>query len=93
MSDTTWQLFPALSPEEQARRAGELINDPLLNTVMAEMDSTAVDTWRNSSSAMQREDMYRTVIAIVDLRKRLNERLESLKMLQHAQRQRSRPTN
>jgi len=89
----SWRLFPNLSPEEQARRAGELINDPLLNTVMAEMDSTAVNTWRTSSSAVQREDMYRTVIAIVDLRKRLNERLESLKMLQHQRSQRSKPTN
>jgi hypothetical protein len=92
MSDA-WQLFPNLSPEEQARRAGELINDPLLNTVFAEMDSMAVNTWRNSSSAVQREDMYRTVVAIADLRQRLNKRLEDLKMLASRDRAARRPTN
>jgi hypothetical protein len=92
MSDA-WQLFPNLSPEEQARRAGELINDPLLNTVFAEMDSMAVNTWRNSSSSVQREDMYRTVVAIADLRQRLNKRLEDLKMLASRDRAARRPTN
>jgi hypothetical protein len=88
-----WQQFPSLSVEEQARRAGELIQDPLLNTVLAEMDTTAVTTWRNASNAVQREEQYHMICAIADLRKRLNGKLESLKMLEHGRSARSRPTN
>jgi len=89
----SWQQFPNLSPEEQSRRAAELIQDPLLNTVLAEMDSTAVDTWRRSSNGVQREEQYHTICAIADLRKRLNERLTNLKMLQSRDKAARRPTN
>jgi len=89
----SWQQFPNLSPEEQARRASELIQDPLLNTVLAEMDTTAVTTWRSASNAVQREEQYHMICAIADLRKRLNERLTNLKMLQSRDKAARRPTN
>lgn len=85
-------LTPNLSADEQARRAGELIDDPLLGMILAEMDTTAVDTWRRSSSPVQREEMYYTVIAIADLRRRLNERLEHVKLNSRRDTIRNRPT-
>jgi hypothetical protein len=86
-------LTPNLTAEEQGRRAAELINDALLNMIFAEMDTTAADAWRRSTSPVQREEMYYTVIAIADLRKRLNERLEQIKLNARRDTIRGRPTD
>lgn len=69
-----------LSDEEIARRAEQLLRDPLLQGVLDEMDSEAVMTWRRSQSPAQREDAWMRVSVIADMRGKLQAAIDNLKM-------------
>lgn len=79
-----------LSPQEQATLAQQLLDNPMLNHLLVQMDSDATLTWRRSSSAVQREEQWHLVVAIAMLRKMLESRAANLKHI--ADRRRNKPT-
>lgn len=73
------ELTPAQLAED-ARRAAELLD--FLEQHLAEMDTTAVDTWRSSKSTIQREEQWHAIQAIAALRHRLQARIDAPKFSQ-----------
>ena len=69
-----------LSDEEIARRAEQLLNDPLLKGVLDEMESETIATWRRSTNTAQREDAWMRVSVIADMRGKLQQAIDNLKM-------------
>lgn len=70
----------SMSMEEQAQRAQQLLNDPLLMQALRELDDGAVETWRRSTSAQQREDQWHIVTAVAGLVRWLQSKLEDPKL-------------
>jgi predicted amidophosphoribosyltransferase len=83
MSGEPWPTqigLGSLPEDELASRCQALIDDPVLAAVMNQLDAEAVDSWRRSTSAQQREDAWHRMIAVADIRRILNHAIENLKM-------------
>jgi hypothetical protein len=66
-----------LGTERDARLAAELLNNPLLKEVLAELDTDAVRAWRASSNVEQREYQWHQMMAIQSLVHRIEGRLSA----------------
>lgn len=75
-----------MSAAEQAERAQRILEDPLFNQVLLELDQGAVETWRRSTNAQQREDQWHMVTAIAALHVQLKRRLQDIQLADRAYR-------
>lgn len=69
-----------LSDEELARRSDALLNDPVLNGILDEMEAEALLAWRRSPTPAQREDCWMRISVVTDMKSRLNAHIEDFKM-------------
>lgn len=69
-----------MSAEEQYRRARALLEDPLLQQVIRDMDANAVMTWRRSTNVQQREDAWHMQTALAKFNAELLRRIEDVKV-------------
>jgi hypothetical protein len=83
---------PDLSQQEQATLAQQLLDNPIVDHILVQMDSEATLTWRRSTSAVQREEQWHLVVAIAMFRKMLQSRAENMKHIAERQRRSSKPT-
>jgi hypothetical protein len=70
----------ALSAGEAARCAEELVANPLLKEIFAELEHGAVTVWRRSTSPQQREEQWYVVVTISALRQQIESRIESVRL-------------
>jgi hypothetical protein len=66
--------------EREAQQAQQLLDNPLLMQILAELDSDAIMTWRRSSGPEQREQAWHGMAAIQALAQRIKGRLETKKL-------------
>lgn len=72
--------------EIEAAQAQQLLDNPLLMTIIAELDTDAVRVWRTGSNPEQREQAWHQMAAIQQLAHRIKGRLETKKLANHRQR-------
>ena len=78
------------SPEHQAELAQQILDNPLFNTIMGELDAGAVEVWRRSTSPGQREEQWHMVVALQAIHAKLTDRLDRVKMLADQARRKAR---
>ena len=69
-----------LSAAEAAQRAQELLANPLLDEIFAELDTAAVVVWRRSTSAYQREEQWNIVVTLAAVRRQIESRIEAVRL-------------
>jgi hypothetical protein len=74
MSD---QQRSGLERDRDAALAQQLLDNPLLMTILAELDTDAVRTWRVGSNIEQREQAWHQMGAIQQLAHRIKGRIDS----------------
>lgn len=79
MSDLPRPPLPE-SADAQAALAQQLIDNPLLMTILAELDTDAVNTWRRASNPEQREQAWHLMVAIQALGQRIKGRLDNKRL-------------
>lgn len=66
--------------EREAAQAQQLLDNPLLMAILAEIDTDAVNTWRRGSNPQQREAAWFQMAAIQALAQRIKGRLDNKKL-------------
>jgi hypothetical protein len=77
---------PLMSVDEQARRARELLADPLLTQAFIEITESAIGAWRASDNPGQREQQWHMVRAIGELQRVLEGKLTDARMMERRER-------
>ena len=66
--------------DTEATLAQQLLDNPLLMAILAELDTDAVRTWRSGSTPEQREQAWHQMAAIQQLAHRIKGRLDTKKL-------------
>jgi len=69
-----------MNPAEVSRLAQEIHDNPLVPHMLIELDNRAIEAWRHSSNAQQRESCWHQMVAIQAIRHQIEGWIDNVKL-------------